>query len=195
MLFDQVRAWWTSILIRQVDQPYPVHSNHVQARIDGGVLIVTGTVPTEADRQDIQTEIQNLIGNGITEARNEVMVAADASGESGLLVQTLLGTFANEEQARFAATYLQSQSHVRPVAIHVLASGAETAVAAETMSVRQLLTKELWEGVCKTLAAHGAILVVTVDETRAFAAREVLDEETRSLATLVLPPERIDRIW
>ncbi|HUX85961.1 MAG TPA: hypothetical protein VMW65_03075 [Chloroflexota bacterium] len=192
-LGEQVRAWWTSVLIGQVDQPYPVHRDHVQARINGGVLVVTGEVPSEDDRQDIQAEIHQLIGNGITEVRDEVVVVPDARGESGLLVQTLVGTFENEEQARFAATYLQSQSRVRPVAIHVLASRTEEATPAETVGVRQLLTEEHWQGVRNTLAAHRAILVVTVDETRAFETREILDEETRSLETVVLPPEPIGR--
>jgi hypothetical protein len=193
MFGEHVRAWWTSILIGQVDQPYPVYSNHVQARISGGVLVVTGDVPTEDDRQDIQAEIHHLIGNGITEVRDEVVVVADASGESGLLVQTLVGTFENEEQARFAATYLESQSHVRPVAIHILSSRTEEATPSETVGVRQLLTEKHWQGVRKTLAANRAILVVTVDETRAFETREILDEETRSLETVVLPPEPIGR--
>jgi len=116
-------------------------------------------------------------------------VVVDDSGESGLLFQTLVATFENEAPARFAATYLASQSHVRPVAIHTLASGTEQSEPAEAAAVRQLLTDERWEVVPKTLAAHGAIAVVTVDETQAFAPREILDEETRSLDTVVLPPE------
>jgi len=41
----------------------------------------------------------------------------------------------------------------------------------------------------RALDAGRSVIAVAVDETEAFRARELLDEETRSLETLVLPPE------
>lgn len=51
-----------------------------------------------------------------------------------------------------------------------------------------LLGAARWEDVQAALAENHAALILTVDETQAFQAREILDEETRSLRTVVLPP-------
>ena len=47
---------------------------------------------------------------------------------------------------------------------------------------------DYWPDIEKALAQEQAVLIVTVDETLAFHAREVLEEETHSLQTVVLPP-------
>jgi hypothetical protein len=184
---DQVRAWWTSFLTGQVDQPYPIYNAQVEAVLDRDALTVIGTVPTEADREAIEAEVERLRRYGVTVAKVDVTVLPEETGEPGLLVQTLLVTYETEAQARFAAAYLQCQSHLGRARIAVF--GAAVRKSGELAEVKALIPRPYWDQVRGAIKQGHAILVVAVDETKAFQVREILDEETRSLQTLVLPPE------
>lgn len=110
--------------------------------------------------------------------------------QAGLLVQTLIGAFETAEQAGFAEGYLQGHAHVDPRRMLVVAADADE--EART-ALRSVLPDAYQKQAERALAAGRSVLVVTVDETEAFQARELLDEETRSLETIVLPPEPAER--
>lgn len=185
---EQKQAWWTSVLGGQVDQPYPVPGSRLKPRFEGTTLVISGTVPSEQDRQEIQTDLEALVRGAITAFRSDVEVAAETEEEPGLLAQTLVGTFPDEAQARFAASVLQNQGRLQPIVLLVLASGGSGISDPVIAALRALLTDAHWEDVQSALAESHAVLILTVDETQAFQAREILDEETRSLQTAVLPP-------
>ncbi|HTE85803.1 MAG TPA: BON domain-containing protein [Dehalococcoidia bacterium] len=185
-LSESTRAWWTSVLAGQVDAPHPVYGANLKAQIDGDTLVVSGTVPTEEDRRSIAAETEHLKGHGITTVRNELEVVPDVTDESGLLSQTLVGIFENAELADFAQGNLKGHAQVRPKLIRVINPDPAREGRAE---LRAALPEAFWDDADKALDEGHALLIVTVDETEAFKAREVLDEETRSLQTLVLPPE------
>ncbi|GEM_PF-2285182 len=190
ILRDRVRAWWTQVLAGQVDQAHPVQGSNLKARIDGSTLVISGTVPSEADRREIESEVEHLRGNGVDNVRDELQIEPRGDEEPGLLVQTLIGAFDTAEQAGFAEGYLQGHAHVDPQRMLVVAAdaGDEARVA-----LRSVLPEAYQEKAEQALAAGRSVLVVTVDETEAFQARELLDEETRSLETIVLPPEPAER--
>ena len=56
---------------------------------------------------------------------------------------------------------------------------------------RQVIPREYRAQVRDALRKGNTLLVVTVDEVQAFGVRELIDEETRSLMTLTLPPRAI----
>lgn len=186
VLPDSTRAWWTSVLTGQLDASHPIHGTNLKARLEGDTLIVSGTVATEADREEIEAETEHLKGHGITTVRNELEVVPEVTDEAGLLVQTLIGIFENAELAGFAEGYLGGHVHVRQQMLNVVTpDSAENGRA----TLRALLPEAFWKEAEKALDEERALLILTVDETEAFKARELLDEETRSLRTLVLPPE------
>jgi hypothetical protein len=186
VLRDRVRAWWTTVLAGQIEGAHPVHGTNISARLDGTALVVSGTVPSEEDRREIESEVEHLRGNGVDSVRNELSVEPESRAEPGLLVQTLMSVFENEEQAGFAEGYLEGHAHVKPEAMKVVAPPSE---GSRRDAVRVTLPRTYWEDAEKALDAGRSLLIVTVDETEAFKARELLDEETRSLETVVLPPE------
>jgi hypothetical protein len=190
VLRDRVRAWWTQVLAGQVDQAHPVQGANLKARLDGDTLVISGTVPSEADRRQIDDEVAHLRGHGVDAVRNELKVEPRGDERPGLLVQTLIGTFETAEQAGFAEGYLQGHAHVDPQ--HMLVIAADADEAAHT-ALRAVLPEAYQEKVKQALAAGRSVLIFTVDETEAFQARELLDEETRSLQTIVLPPEPAER--
>ena len=182
---ERKRAWWTQILTGSFDESYPSSGARVNATLEADTLVVTGTVLTEHDRLDIEEDVHALIGHGIGAARIELELGASSSEEQGLLAQTLVGLFESEDQARFAANYLSSQVELNPSVVRVV-SPEPGGDASDNW--RELLPEEYWKDVEEALSAHQAALIVTVDETLAFRAREILDEETRSQQTRVLPP-------
>lgn len=178
---DRTRAWWTTVLAGQVEQAHPVFGTHISAKVEDGVLEVTGTVPSAADEQEVRHEVERLRGKGVRDIRIELSVEPESSDEKGLLVQQLVAMFESDEQAGFARGYLESHAHVDP--------GSMTVIGGEAGQARRLLPEPYWEDAQRALEAGRSLLVVTVDETEAFRARELLDEETSSLETIVLPPE------
>lgn len=186
VLPDSTRAWWTSVLTGQGEASHPIHGPNLKTRLEGETLIVSGTVATEEDREQIAAETEHLKGHGIITVRNELEVVPEVSDESGLLAQTLIGIFENAELAVFAASYLESHAHVRPQLMTVITPDRAADGRAQ---LRALLPDAFCEDAGKALDEGHGLLILTVDETEAFKARELLDEETRSLQTLILPPE------
>ncbi|HLZ71691.1 MAG TPA: hypothetical protein VKV26_17450 [Dehalococcoidia bacterium] len=190
VLRERVRAWWTQVLAGQVDHDHPIQGSNVKARLDGNTLVISGSVPAEADRQEIEAEVEHLRGNDVNEVRDELKVEPRGDERPDLLVQTLLGAFETAEQAGFAEGYLQGHAHVDPRRMLVLAAEA----ADDQRAALAAVLPEAYLGHAeRALAAGRSLLIVTVDETQAFQARELLDEETRSLETIVLPPEPAER--
>jgi hypothetical protein len=188
---DLVRSWWTSVLTGQIDEPYPVYGSRVEALLEGDVLTIVGTVPSASDHDAIIAEVERLRRYGIVTANVDVDVVAEAGGEPGLLVQTLVVTYETEAQARFAAAYLESQRCVGLVSIRVLVAASHQNNLDATM--QSLLPRLYWDDARTAIEKGHAALVVTIDEARAFQVREILDEQTRSEHTLVLPPESRQR--
>ncbi|GAC1447979.1 MAG: hypothetical protein PVSMB4_04390 [Ktedonobacterales bacterium] len=183
---DRTRAWWTSVLAGQVDQSHPVHGTEVNARVEGDTLIITGKVPAESDLHEIQREAHHLRGHGIAHIRSELQVVPETMEEKGVLVQTLLGVFETAEQAGFAAGYLEGHAHIQPDLMRVVAPDDPDG---GTALLHAILPAAYWEDGERALEAGRALLIVTVDETQAFKTRELMEEETRSLRMVILPPE------
>jgi len=183
-LQDRTCAWWTTVLVGQLSGSHPVHGTDIHAELQGDTLVVTGTVPTAQDRHDIEAEVAHLQGKGFTTLQNDLVVGADSEDQAGLLTQTLVAAFENPETAAFAQSYLTEHAHVHPERLLVVAP-TDRAAADHLVA---LLPDANRDDAQRALTAGRTLVVVTVDETEAFKTRELLDEETRSLETLVLPP-------
>lgn len=192
-LRERARAWWIAVIAGQADQSHPVHGNDVRAHLDGDTLVVAGTVASPDEREEIEREIEHLrLGPlGVARVRNELQVAEGHQEERGLLAQTLTATFATEEQAGFAAGYLEGHAQFHPDLVRTISPGNPKRARA---LVAALLPEALRQEAEAALAAGQFFLVVTVDEVDAFRARELLDEETHSMQTLVLPPEPAEQV-
>src|SRR5579883_1319194 len=164
VLRDRVRAWWTQVLAGQMDQAHPVQGGNIKAHLDGNTLVIAGSVPSEADRREIEAEVEHLRGNGVDAVRNELKVEPRGDEQPGLLVQTLIGAFETAEQAGFAEGYLQGHAHVDPRRMLVVAADADGDARA---ALRSVLPDTYQQKAEQALAAGRSILIVTVDETEA----------------------------
>lgn len=180
----RARAWWTSVLAGQLDASHPVHGTDIHAALHGDTMVITGTVPTAQDRSDIETEVAEFQGTGFSTLRNDLVVRGGATGHAGLLTQTLLTAFESAEAAVFAQRFLTEHAHVHPKRLVVFDASATDAAH----RIATFLPEAYRDDAQGALDTGRSLLIVTVDETEAFKTRELLDEETRSLETVVLPP-------
>ena len=187
MLREQTHAWWTEALAGQASHAHPVHGTNVRARVQGRTLIISGTVASERDHREIRREAQHLKrAHGITQLRDELVVQRRDMEREGLLAQALICVYATEEQAGFAAGYLEGHADFTADMMHVLTPNQlDDALA----TLHALLPDTFWGDAERELHAGRTLLIVMVDELDAFTARELLEEETPSLRTLALPPE------
>jgi len=184
VLRDRLHAWWTAVLSGQTDQSHPVHGSSISAHLDGDSLVIDGTVPSAEDRSEVSREVEHLRGKGVAEVRNKLEVKPESTDEKHLLAQTLLAFYETEEQAGFAQGYMEGHAHIRAESMQVIVPNA----SARGERLRAAVPEAYWEDAQRALDAGRSMLVVTVDETEAFKARELLDEETSSLETVVMPP-------
>jgi hypothetical protein len=106
--------------------------------------------------------------------------AASAAGSArGILDQTIIAAFASAAQAEDASKSLHQHGRVEPKELAVVTSDEDPAlnrIGDFAVDVR------------KALADGNGIVIVRVDETDAFDARELLDEDMHGLWTVAMPP-------
>jgi hypothetical protein len=180
-LEGQVRAWWVSVLATGRGVDHPVFGARIRAKVKDDVIVVSGVVENPEERGQLFWEAEALEGAGVRGVRVEVAIDGERETER-LLCQTLLTFFAGRLQAEFAQALLEPHPD-----INLLLS--EIMEAPDEPDDSRLLHPRWHEEARLRLAKGQVVLATQVDETHAFRARELLAEETRSLLTVVLPPE------
>lgn len=186
VLGDRTRSWWASVLAGQIEGGHPIHGTALQTKLEGDTLVVSGVVATERDRSDLDDEVQRLVGHGVAAVQNEVTVNQDVAEQPGLLIQRLMATYPNADAAQVAERTVHEHVHIHPHSLEVITPDD---IEQATAAMQRALTEPYWEDGTDALEAGRSLIIMVVDEVEAFKAREVLDEETRSLETIVLPPE------
>ncbi len=185
LIADRLAGWWAAVLEGQMEQGHPVYGSEIRAAFDGDVLVVRGRLAHRRDLQELRQELKMLRSRDpdAPRVRLEVSLAPKREVRPGLLDQTIVGVFESRVRADAAARLLASHAQTKPARVEVVSAGAAAGKA---------LMAEIPDGYRRTLGSalsRGCTFVVaTVDEVRAFRTRLVLDEETRSLMTLTLPP-------
>jgi hypothetical protein len=175
-----IEAWWSAVLSDQPATPHPAHSG-LRARLSHAKLLLSGVVTTECGRQEVLREAQSYCGETVEDIEDGIRIASGSDDEAGILSQTVFATFEDNAQAERAAEVLQHLSTVDTDTLVVLAGLDSPGVNSVPEAYRA--------DVVKALAAGRGVLVATVDETTVLALREVLDQDTASLETVVTPPE------
>ncbi|MHB8377412.1 MAG: hypothetical protein ACYDEB_10720 [Dehalococcoidia bacterium] len=181
---ESVRVWWGAVLAGHVDQGHPVRSR-VSAEVKGEVLHLHGCVTSGEERQELIDEAAHLKGRGISEVQDNLVVQAETEDRVGVLVQTIVAVYENGAQAQAAADALFAHGHTPRGLMKVVLPDCDRVAE----GLHAVLPEPNWSDADQALDAGRSLLVVVVDETAAFSARELLDEETHSLRTLIAPPE------
>lgn len=177
----RTKAWWAAVLAGLVDDPHPIYGADLHVAFKGGVLRLSGELPSEADRKELLEEARGHVGKGADAIDAKHLTVAKGNEKAGVLEQTLIAAFPNRDVAEFARKYLVESRRVQAKQLEILDSRHGEAKA------RQLLPPEFMSDVQRAFKAGDAVLLLRVDETSAFKVRELLAEETRSLWTIATP--------
>jgi hypothetical protein len=162
------------------DRPHPAFGERIRAKLRDGVLRLSGEVASRQDRQAVIQEAAQFVGNGVDDVDAQRLRVARRDDQPGLLEQRIIATFANQKLAEFARAFLSEHGHLDPRSVEIVDPDH---------SDRAPLAGEFEPEVRNALDAGRSVLILRADETEAFELRELLDEETRSLWTVAMPPE------
>jgi hypothetical protein len=176
---SQVESWWTTVLLGQPGRPHPLYGDAVDVKLHGGVMHLSGQVDSPQDRQELIAECHRYLGRGIDDVDARRLTVKRRDERRGLFDQTIIAAFPNPAVADHALAFLRQHRRLRPKDAGTVKSGDDP-----------LLEKigEFATDARKALQRGHGVLVTRVDETDAFEARELLDEDTRSIWTMVAPP-------
>lgn len=178
-----IQTWWAAVLSGKPAASHPAHAG-VRARLSHGTLLLSGEVTSEAGREEVLREAHLACASTVQEFDDRIAVRAVNVENAGILSQTVFSIFENRAEAERAAEVLRRLSTVHTDSLSVLSEADSAALRAAPEAYR--------DEVAQALAAGRGVLIATVDETEVLALREVLDQDTSSLNTVVTPPEVTD---
>jgi len=167
------------VLAGRADHPHPVYGDAVHVRLHGGVLHLSGELASGDDRQTVIREAMQYVGRGLDDVDARRLRVRRPDSPRGVLDQTIISAYPNPDLAEYALGLLREHSPVAPKEAQVLASDRDAALDR---------LQDFAADVRKALEAGNGVLIIRVDEADAFEARELLDEDTRSLWTMATPP-------
>ncbi|HYL09081.1 MAG TPA: hypothetical protein VEU76_11050 [Candidatus Udaeobacter sp.] len=174
--------WWDDVLAGEVAARHPVHGDELKVKLTDGRLILWGEVPTSRDRDQLVREARERIGRGLHKYDVSKLKVRPLGEKAGVLAQTLVAAFEHTDTADVALKFFLEHTRSQPIRTAIVENPARLAAA---------LPPDLVDDARKQLDRGGALLVVEVDETEAFRARALLEEDTRSTWTVAAPPRVI----
>jgi hypothetical protein len=178
----RTKGWWAAVLAGLVDDPHPIYGADLDVAFKGGVLHLSGELPSEADKKELLKEAREHVGRGVEAIDAKHLKVVKSREKAGVLEQTLIAAFPNRDVAEYAGKYLVESRRVQAKQLEIVDSLHGEATA------RQLLPPEFIADVQKAFRAGDAVLILRIDETTAYKVRELLADETRSLWTIATPP-------
>lgn len=175
----EIAHWWTKVLLGQTSQPHPVLGDALRVRLRNGVLHLTGELASDEERRRLIREARQFVGRGLDDVDARRLHVKRRDDVRGVLDQTLIAAFANPEVAEYALAFIREHSRVKLKEAAVVKSDRDPALDR---------IGEFAADARKALAEGDGVLIMRVDEADAFEARELLDEDIRSLWTMAMPP-------
>jgi hypothetical protein len=141
--------------------------------------------------------VSNLLQTTWTSRRSYDIGRTSAAQQSGGIVipdevgdvvrrgLKLVGSFETERQARFAASWLKSLSHLDVIGTKIVPPRSTRVL--DDNAARGILPDASWRQIRDVVPENHTILIVTVDECDSHETRAVLDEDVGSLTTIVFP--------
>ena len=176
-----ITAWWASVLAGDVDEAHPVYGAALRLRLDGARLRLSGELESQQDRDEVVREARKRIGHGIGAVDVSGLKVVVRHEKPGVLQQTLISAFPGRQAAEYARDFVIKHSRVKPKGHHIVDPD-------DFQNLTGLLPEAFEADARKALDEGLGVLILTVDETDVFRVRELLEEDTRSMWTVAVPP-------
>lgn len=161
---------------------HPVHGDELKVKLTEGRLVLSGEVPSKRDRDLLVREARERIGNGLHEYDVKRLRIRPKDEKRGLLGQTIVAAYPHRDTADVALKFFLEHTSSKPIRADLVDCNA---------TFEDELPPELVDDARKQLERGMTLVVVEVDETEAFRARALLDEDTRSTWTTAAPPRAL----
>lgn len=181
LVADRINAWWIGVIVGHPTESHPIYGDALKVKLRHGVLQLSGEVESRKEWQSVVGEARRHVSRGVDDVDARRLRVTRRDEQAGILEQRLIAAFPNREIAEYALAYVLEHSRVKPKETSIVESAQDQSLG------------RLGEFASDAKAAHEAgnsVLILCVDETEAFEVHELLDEETGSLWTIALPPER-----
>ena len=167
------------MLAGEANARHPIYGDDLRVKLTDGKLVLSGEVPTRRDRDQLVRKARARIGNGIHQLDVSGLKTKPRKERPGVLYQTLLAAFDHPDTADLVLGYMLEHSGTKPMLAQVVDRHTR---------LDDVLPAELVDKAGEQLKRGRTLIAVEVDETEAFRARQLLEEDTRSLWTLAAPP-------
>ena len=175
-------GWWKQVLAGAVSTTHPVHGDELKVKLTEGRLVMWGEVPTKRDRDQLVREARERIGSGLHEYDAKGLRVRPKGEKRGVLRQTIAAAYPLRDTAELALQFFLEHTSTKPIRAEVVDRDAK---------LQDRVPSELVDDARKQLGRGLTLLVVEVDETEAFRARALLEEDTRSTWTTAAPPRAL----
>ena len=175
-------GWWKQVLAGAVATTHPVHGDELKVKLTEGRLVLWGEVPSKRDRDQLVREARERIGNGLHEYDAKGLRIRPKDEKRGLLGQTIAAAYSHRDTAELALQFFLEHTGNKPIRAKLVDRDAK---------LEDEVPFELVDDARKQLGRGLTLLVVEVDETEAFRARSLLEEDTRSVWTSAAPPRAL----
>lgn len=172
-------AWWKQVLAGDVAARHPVHGDELKVKLNEGRLVLSGEVPSKRDRDRLVREARERVGRGLHEYDARRLKIRPKDERPGVLSQTIAAAYSGRDTADVALRSFLEHIRTKPLLAQVVEGASK---------LDAVVPPELVDDARKELERGQALVVVEVDETDAFRARALLEEETRSTWTGAAPP-------
>ena len=170
------------MLAGAVDTTHPIHGDALKVKLAEGRLVLSGEVASERDRDQLLREARERVGNGLQEYDVKGLRVRPKDEKRGVLRQTIAAAYRHRDTAELARDFFLEHTGTKPIRAAIVDGHAK---------LRDAIPAELIDDARKQVGRGRTLLVVDVDETEAFRARSLLEEDTRSVWTNVAPPRAL----
>ncbi len=177
-----VDGWWKQLLAGDVAARHPVYGDELKVKLADGRLVLWGEVPSKRDRDELVHQARERVGSDLHEYDAKGLKIRSKDERAGVLSQTMVAVYSHRDTAEAALRFVLEHSPAKPIRA-VLVHGKDQLEAEVPL--------ELVEDARKQLERGQFLVVVEVDETEAFRARALLEEDTQSVWTLAAPPQAL----
>ena len=96
---EHIISWWIGLLEGAAEGNHPVFGNVLEAKLEEQTLVVSGALPSEAGRRDLERELLLVAERHQLAVRNDTTVAPEGAEKQGLLEQTLVNGASRNRRA------------------------------------------------------------------------------------------------
>lgn len=167
------------MLAGDVAARHPIHGDELKVKLDDGRLVLWGEVASKRDRDQLVHEARERIGSGVHEYDVKGLKVRPKEERTGLLSQTMVAAYSHRDTAEVALRFFLEHSRTEPI---------RAVVVHRKDQLEAELPPQLVDDAAKQLERGQFLVAVEVDETEAFRARALLEEDTQSTWTIAAPP-------